>query len=41
MGEKQGFMTSVVALASQKWGIEGDWLLGIGARVIWAHVAGQ
>lgn len=29
-GEKQGFMTSVVALASQKWRVEGDWPLGIG-----------
>jgi hypothetical protein len=28
-GEKQGFMTSVAGLASQKWGIEGDWPLGI------------
>ncbi len=30
MGEKQGFMTSVVALASQKWGVGGDWPLGRG-----------
>ena len=30
MGEKQGFMTSVVALASQKWGVGGDWPLSIG-----------
>lgn len=29
-GEKHGFMTSVVGLASQKWGNEGDWPLGIG-----------
>lgn len=26
-------MTSVVALVSQKWGVEGDWPLGIGVRV--------
>ncbi len=31
-GEKHGFMTSVVGLASQKWGIEGDWPLGIVMR---------
>lgn len=29
-GEKLGFKTSVVGLASQKWEVEGDWPLGIG-----------
>lgn len=38
MGEKQGFMTSVVALASQKWGVGWDWPLGRGMGV--TEVAG-